>query len=186
MNNVNLDQYEKDPKVRGRSILLDALWNVVQVLCISSFQPSSTLRILLLRLFGAKIGQGVFIKPFVRIKFPWKLQIGDHSWIGESVWIDNLDEVIIGNHCCLSQLVYICTGDHDWKSSQFDLKRSPVSIDDNSWLCARSTVAPGVRVGEGAVLSIGSVATNDLESWMIYSGNPAHPIRRREIVDNKD
>lgn len=181
MNHVNLDQYEKDPKVRGRSILVDVLWNLFQWLFISSFQPSSSLRIIFLRLFGARIGQGVVVKPFVRIKFPWKLQIGDHSWIGESVWIDNLDEVTIGNHCCLSQLAYICTGDHDWKSSRFDLRCSPVHIDDKAWLCSRSTVAPGVRVGEGAVLAIGSVATHDLEPWMVHSGNPAHPIRRREI-----
>jgi putative colanic acid biosynthesis acetyltransferase WcaF len=186
MNRVNLERYEKDPKIRGRSILVDVLWNVVQFLFISSFQPSSYLRILILRLFGARIGQGVVIKPFVRVKYPWKLQIGDHTWIGESVWIDNLDEVTIGNHCCLSQLVYICTGDHDWKSSRFDLKHEPMKIDNNVWLCARATVAPGVKVGEGAVLAIGSVATHDLDAWMIYSGNPAHPIRRREIDNNKD
>jgi putative colanic acid biosynthesis acetyltransferase WcaF len=186
MNRVNLEQYKKDPKIRGRSIVVDVLWNVVQFLFISSFQPFSSLRILFLRLFGAKIGQGVVIKPFVKIKFPWKLQIGDHTWIGESVWIDNLDEVMIGNHCCLSQLVYICTGDHDWKSSRFDLTRKPVKIDDNAWLCARSTIAPGVKVGEGAVLTIGSVAIHDLDAWVIYSGNPAQPVKRREIVNNKD
>ena len=181
MNRVNLDQYEHDPKVRGRSILIDVLWNLVQFLCISSLQPSSSLRILFLRLFGAKVGQGVVIKPFVRIKYPWKLQIGDHSWIGESVCIDNLDNVIIGNNCCLSQLVYICTGNHDWKSSRFDLKHEPVIIDNSAWLCARSTVAPGIRVGEGAVLAIGSVATHDLDAWTIYAGNPAQPVKRREI-----
>ena len=181
MSRVDLEQYKKDPKIRGRSILVDVLWNVVQFLFVSSFQPSSSLRIFLLRMFGAKIGKGVVIKPYTRIKFPWKLQVGDHSWIGESVWIDNLDTVTIGNHCCLSQLVYVCTGDHDWKSPSFALRHEPVNIEDEVWLCARSTVAPGITIGEGAVMAIGSVATHDLDAWMIHTGNPAHPIRRRKI-----
>ena len=181
MNKVNLEDYEKNPRIRGRSIVTDALWQIVQFVFVSSFQPSSAIRILLLRLFGAKVGKGVVIKPFVKIKFPWKLAVGDHTWIGESAWIDNLDQVVIGSNCCLSQDCYICTGTHNWKSPAFSLETAPVQIGDAAWLCARSVVVPGVNVGEGAVLTINSVATHDLDAWMIYSGNPAQAIKKRTI-----
>jgi len=181
MRHVNLDQYKKVPALRGRGILVETLWILVQFLVVSSFQPFSAIRVAALRLFGAKIGKGVLIKSHVKIKYPWKLQIGNHTWIGECAWIDNLDMVSIGNHCCVSQGVYICTGNHNWTSQQFELDYAPVILEDCTWLCARSSVAPGVRVGEGAVLTIGSVAVNDLASWEIHAGNPAHATKKRVI-----
>lgn len=43
------------------------------------------------------------IHPGVNIKFPWKLRIGDRSWIGQRVWLDNLDMLTIGNNVVISQ-----------------------------------------------------------------------------------
>jgi putative colanic acid biosynthesis acetyltransferase WcaF len=145
----------------------------------SWFLPFSPLKVAVLRAFGASIGRGVRIKPGVRVKFPWRLTVGEYSWLGEDLWIDNLDEVRIGAHCCISQGAYLCTGSHDWSSDTFDLITKPIVVEDHAWLGARSVVAPGVTVREGAVLGLGSVATRSLEPWTIYMGTPADAIRQR-------
>ena len=54
-----------------------------------------------------------------------------------------------------------------------------MSIDAYAWVCARACVAPGVNVGEGAVLGLGSVATRDLEPWTVYAGTPAVKVKER-------
>lgn len=176
---VRLDTYDRNPFERGRPRWIEALWLVAQCLFISSSLPGAAHRRWLLRAFGARIGQGVDIKPLVRVKFPWKLTVGDFSWIGESAWIDNLADVKIGSHCCISQGAYICTGSHDWAKPGFDLITAPIEIRDGTWICARSIVGPGVTTGEGSVLALGSVATHDLMPWSIYSGVPAIRIKAR-------
>lgn len=181
---MRLDLYNSKGFNRGRSVWIEALWLVLQYFFISSWIPGSAYRIFLLRLFGAKIGKGVCIKPRVRVKFPWRLEIGDYSWIGEDVWIDNLAKVRIGSHCCLSQGVYLCTGSHNWSQENFELIYKPIFIEDKVWLCAKSIVAPGVKIAEGAVLGLGSVATKNLEAWTIYRGMTASLLSQRTIVGN--
>ncbi len=178
---MRLDQYNNKNFSRGKPLWVEILWIIIQSFFVSSWIPGSAHRKFLLKLFGAKIGKGVNIKPAIRVKFPWRLEIGDYTWIGESVWIDNLAQVFIGNHCCLSQGVYLCTGSHDWSSNKFDLIIKPIVILDHTWLGAKSVVCPGVKIEEGAVLSMGSVATNDLKAWRIYQGNPANPLKERLI-----
>ena len=181
MSAVRLDKFVKRTDVRGRGRLVELAWLTAQALFVSSWQPSSWLRVRVMSLFGAQIGEGVVVKPGVQVKFPWKLKIGDHSWIGERVWIDNLAQVTVGAHCCLSQGAYLCTGNHDWSSPEFDLIVKPIVLGDGAWLGAHSRVSPGVVVGEEAVLSMGSVATGDLAPSMIYAGNPAEVIKPRDI-----
>jgi putative colanic acid biosynthesis acetyltransferase WcaF len=178
---MRLDLYTIGGFSRGRPAWLEALWLLVQALLLSSPLPGSRMRVMLLRLFGARIGRGVTIKPGVRVKFPWRLVIGDHSWIGEQVWLDNLAEIRIGNHCCLSQGAYLCTGSHDWSADTFDLSTKPIELRDRVWLAARSIVGPGVTIGEGAVLALGSVATRELAAWQIHRGLPAFPIKSRLV-----
>jgi putative colanic acid biosynthesis acetyltransferase WcaF len=125
----------------------------------------------------------VTIKPGVVVKFPWRLEIGDYSWIGERVWLDNLAEIRVGSHCCLSQGVYLCTGNHDWSRSGFNLVVAPIIVQDQVWLAARSSVGPGVTVGCGAVLSLGSIATRNLSSWHIHQGSPAIAIKPRRHLE---
>tara|TARA_B100000809_G_scaffold264490_2_gene320475 strand:+ start:1014 stop:1424 length:411 start_codon:yes stop_codon:yes gene_type:complete len=134
-----------------------------------------------LRLFGAKIGKGVVIKPKVNIKYPWKLSIGDYSWIGEKVWIDNLDHVTIGKNCCLSQEAMLLSGNHDYSNPSFDLIVKPIILNDGSWVGAKSVVCPGVTLYEHAILAVGSIATKNLEANSIYQGNPAIKIKDRII-----
>jgi putative colanic acid biosynthesis acetyltransferase WcaF len=166
---------------RGRPAVIEALWLVVQWLFVTSWLPGSAHRRLLLRLFGARIGKGVVIKQGVRVKFPWRLSVGDHTWIGEDVWVDNLALVTIGADCCLSQGVYLCTGSHDWSRSSFDLITRPIVIDDGAWIAARAIVGPGVVVGLGAVLGLGSTASRDLAPWQVYLGVPARPVAERHV-----
>lgn len=170
---MRLDRFTAGGFDRGRSGLIEALWVVAQALLVRCFIPGSAHRRLLLRAFGARIGRGVVIKPGVRVKFPWRLTIGDHTWIGEGVWIDNLAPVQIGRHCCISQDAYLCTGSHDWSVPSFDLVVKPIEIRDGAWIAARATVGPGVIVHDGAVLALGSVATSDLDAGGIYRGVPA-------------
>lgn len=146
---------------------------------INPAQPFSGLKVFLLRLYGAKVGKGVVIKPRVNIKYPWLLEIGDHSWIGEAVWIDNLAKVEIGSHVCLSQGAMLLTGNHNYKKASFDLQIAPIFIEEGAWLGAQSTVCPGVKVGSHAVLAVGSIATKNLAPYTVYQGNPALAIRLR-------
>lgn len=160
-----------------------AAWYFCNLLFVNTGLPfPSSLKVSLLRAFGAEVGHGVVIKPNVNIKFPWLLVIGDDVWIGEGAWIDNLARVWIGNDVCISQGAYILTGNHDYKSTAFDLVVKPVTIEDGVWVGAKATICPGVRIATHAIVTVGSVLAKDAEPYMIYAGNPAQAVRRREIV----
>jgi putative colanic acid biosynthesis acetyltransferase WcaF len=136
----------------------------------------------LLRLFGAKLGRAVVIKPGVNIKYPWHLEVGDYTWIGERAWIDNLTRVSVGSHACLSQGTILLCGNHDYGKRGFDLMVKPVTLGDGAWIGAASIVGPGTEMGSHAVVTAGSVASGKLEPYGIYRGNPAVKIREREIA----
>jgi len=176
---MRLDLYNRSTFSRTKPMWVEAIWIAAQCIFIRSQLPGSAHRRLVLRLFGARIGKNVTIKPGVRVKFPWRLSIGDHSWIGEDAWIDNLADVSIGAHCCISQGAYLCTGNHDWHATGFDLRVNSLRIRDGAWIAARAVVAPGVTVGEGSILTLGSVATRNLHAWTINSGSPAKQIGLR-------
>ena len=143
--------------------------------------PSSDFKCTLLKLFGARIGEGVVIKPDVRITFPWRLAIGDHAWIGEGAWLLNLAQIDIAEHACVSQRAFLSTGSHDYKSPSFDLIARPIVLERGAWIGAGAWVGPGVRVGTHAVLTANSVAAHDLEPFGVYRGNPCELVRRRVI-----
>jgi putative colanic acid biosynthesis acetyltransferase WcaF len=181
MKNICLERFNNGDWSRGKPALIEAIWMVLSVLFVSSWLPGSAHRRWLLVLFGARIGTSVVLKPGLRVKFPWRLDIGDHSWIGEDVWIDNLALVKIGSNACISQGAYLCTGSHDWSSPTFDLIVKPITIGDGAWVAAKSTVGPGVIIGEGAVLGLGSTTSKDLEPWCVYAGSPAEFVRKRTL-----
>lgn len=135
----------------------------------------------LLQFFGAKIGRSLVIKPNVNIKYPWFLEIGDNVWLGENVWIDNLAKVKMGNNVVLSQGSYLLTGSHDYKKENFDLLLGKIILKNGVWIGATATVCPNVICHEHSILSVGSVATHDLEPYSIYQGNPAAFKRKRVI-----
>jgi len=182
MNQTNLSQYDNAWYQPGGTASKRLLWYFLNLLFFKNrWNPLSGLKISLLRLFGAKVGAGVMIKPDVNIKYPWLLEIGDHCWIGEGVWIDNLVPVRLGNHVCLSQGAMLLTGNHDYRKSTFDLIVKSILLEDGVWIGAKATVCPGVVGQTHAILTAGSVANKEMEAYQIYQGNPAVSIRHREI-----
>ncbi len=185
MSRTDLSTYNNNwyKSTLGAGRLKQVLWYFINVLFfINPLNPLSGLKCWLLKCFGARLGKSVVIKPGVNIKYPWKLTIGDHCWIGESVWIDNLDEVKLGDHVCLSQGAMLLTGNHNYKKTGFDLMVKEIMLEDGVWICAKAIVCPGVTAHSHAVLSVGSVATQDLEAYTIYSGSPAVAVKQREII----
>ncbi len=180
-NHVDLSTFHNE-WYRPGHLALRMLWYLLGSLVVNSALPSSKLRVYLLRMFGASVGRNVVIKPYVRIKYPWNLSIGDNVWIGESVWIDNLAKVAIGNNVCISQGALLLCGNHDFSKSSFDLLIGAISLEDGVWLGAKSIVCAGVTCHTHAVLTVGSVATKALEGYSICQGNPATKIKERCIL----
>jgi len=173
--------FDKKDFSSGASTLKMTLWYFASVFFIrSGIIPSSGLIVLILKLFGAKIGKDVRIKPGIYIHYPWRLTIGDHSWLAECR-IENLAQVTIGNNVCVSQKAMLLTGNHNYKSVDFDLIVQPILLEDGSWVGANATVCPGVTTKSHAVLTVGSVATKNLEPYSIYQGNPAVKVKDRAI-----
>ncbi|PAX53168.1 WcaF family extracellular polysaccharide biosynthesis acetyltransferase [Brunnivagina elsteri] len=182
---MRLDNYSTGTYSPGAPLWKQLLWYFIGLPLFQSYWlPISSLKVSVLRVFGAKIGRGVRIKPGVRVKFPWRLTVGDYVWIGENAWIDNIAEVSIGSHSCISQDVYLCTGNHNWNHIDFQLIPAPIHIQESAWIAARAAIGPGVTVGRGAVLTLGGVTGHSLEPMTVYAGNPANPIKKRKLDNN--
>lgn len=179
---TDLSLYNNAPFHPGGSALKRLMWFYVNALFLkNSLLPSSRFKIFMLRLFGAKIGKGVTMKPGVNVKYPWHLTIGNQTWVGENVWIDCLVPVTIGNNVCISQGTILLTGSHNYKKTTFDLITSGFVLEDGVWIGAGAIINLGVVAATHAVLTSGSVATKNLEAYSIYQGNPAVKIRSREM-----
>jgi len=145
----------------------------------TSPRPFHSWRALLLRCFGARLGRECHIYPHARIWAPWNLVCEDVAMIADEAVIYNPSVIRLGSHAVVSQQAYLCGATHDYQSAAFPLISSPISVGAYAWICARATVQPGVLVGEGAVLALGSIATKDLEAWSVYAGIPARKINER-------
>jgi putative colanic acid biosynthesis acetyltransferase WcaF len=181
MCQVNLRAFDNSWYNPGRSVM----WRVAWLLAGSPLHRvawmTSSWRASLLRLFGARIGDRVVIKPGVTIKYPWHLEIGNDCWVGENSWIDNLTTVQLGNNVCVSQGAYFCTGNHDWSDPNFGLMIAPIRLMNGAWAGAKCILSPGAVLGEGAVAAAGSVITGQVPDYHIYAGNPAVFLRRRTL-----
>jgi putative colanic acid biosynthesis acetyltransferase WcaF len=165
---------------RGRPKPVEAVWYLLKCAFFLSPLPfPSRFKCAILRAFGAKVGQGVVLKPRINIHFPWKLSIGDHAWIGEEVFILNLEPVSLGSHCCVSQRAFICTGNHDYRRPDMAYRSQPIVIQDGAWVGAQVFVSPGVTIGTDAVVAAGSVVTRSLPAEMVCAGNPCVPVKPR-------
>ena len=164
----------------GRPGWVFALWYLVKcVFFLSPLPWPSGWRSRLLRRFGAKVGEGVYWKPRVNVHFPWKLTVGDHTWVGEEVCIYNFEPVTVGAHCCLSQRAFLCAGNHDYRRPDMAYRNAPITLGDGVWIGAQSFVAPGLTIGTDAVVTAGSVVVRDLPAGMVCQGNPCLPVRNR-------
>jgi putative colanic acid biosynthesis acetyltransferase WcaF len=176
----DLASFKLPADFRGRSGAVVQLWWLVQATLFRwSPQVLYGFRRWLLRLFGAKIGVGVIVRPTVEIPYPWKLSIGDHSWIGDYAVLYCFAEITIGRNAVVSQKSYLCAGTHDYRSPGFDIQAFPIVIEDEAWVAADVFVAPGVTIGRGAVVGSRSSVFSDLPAMMICVGSPARPVHAR-------
>lgn len=158
------------------------VWYFVNRLFLNTYIPfPNRFKIELLKLFGSSIGYNVLIKPKVNIKYPWFLLIENNVWLGEKVWIDNLALVSISSNVCLSQGAMLLCGNHNYKKKTFDLLIGKITLEEGVWIGAKSIVCPGVTCKSHSILTVGSVATKDLEAYSIYQGIPAQKIHERII-----
>ncbi len=130
-------------------------------------------------MFGAKMGPGCHFYPKSKVWAPWNLVCDSQVTAADGVEIYNPAPVTFGSHAILSQDAYICGATHDYNDLTFPLLAYTMNFGAYAWVCARASVAPGVNLGEGAVLGMGSVATRDLEPWSIYAGVPAIKVKER-------
>lgn len=176
---MRLRDYTTEGFDRGQPIWFEALWFLAK--CIFFLNPipwPSRLRVALLRAFGAKIGQGVVVRSQVNISFPWRLTVGDDVWIGEEILILSLAQVTLESNVCLSQRAFLCTGSHRFRGPNFNLVTKPITVRSRSWVAAQAFIGPGVEIGEGSLVSAGSIVLENVPPNTMVRGNPATPVKR--------
>ncbi len=175
-----LDRYRTPPSWHpGAPLWCRTLWLLLGKPLLASPLPGTPWRKALLRCFGASLGAGGRFKPGLQVTFPWRLVVGDHCWLGENLWIDNLAQVQLGDRVCLSQGAYLCTGNHDFRSTGFDLRLGPITIGADAWIAARAVLAPHTQIGAGAVIALGAVVSGTIPAGVIMRGNPAIAVGQR-------
>jgi len=180
-----LVSFRLPPGFRGKPSIYVQLWWLVQgSLFAWSPQVLYGWRRFLLRIFGAQVGNGVLIRPSVRVTYPWKVTIGDYAWIGDDVVLYSLGIIEIGAHAVVSQRSYLCTGSHDYTKQTFDIYAKTIRIGDEAWIATDVFIAPGVEIGRGTVVGARSSVFASLPPGMIAVGNPAKVIRTREMKDD--
>ncbi len=180
MKNQNLEKYTTPPGFRGRSAIVVQLWWIVQA-SLFAWSPQFLYgwRRFLLRLFGAEIGKNVILRPDVKVTYPWKVKIGDFSWIGDNVKLYSLGEIEIGQNVVISQESYLCTGSHDYLKVDFPIYAKKITIKDECWLATDVYVAPGITIEKGIIVGARSSVFKDLKRQGIYTGSPAKFVKER-------
>ncbi|NJK39301.1 MAG: colanic acid biosynthesis acetyltransferase WcaF [Oscillatoriales cyanobacterium RM2_1_1] len=179
---VDLRQYDQSSFDRGRPGWFVLIWWLVQGITFPlTIHPASGLRAWILRSFGATIGQGVVIRPTARFTFPWKVVLGDYSWVGDDVVFYSLDQITIGQHCVISQKTYLCTGSHDIKDPAFGLKTAPIVVNNGAWIATDCFIAPGVEIGANAVIGARSSVFGNMPEGWVCLGTPCLPRYARQM-----
>ncbi|MED0935340.1 WcaF family extracellular polysaccharide biosynthesis acetyltransferase [Bacillus mobilis] len=177
---VDLSKYNQSWYSRGKSGVIVLLWWFIQGTVFKfSLHNMYGWRSFLLRLFGAKLGKGVKVRSSAKFTYPWKISIGDHSWIGDNVQFYSLEEIYIGANCVISQESYLCTGSHDVQDPYFGLITKPIHVKDGAWIASDVFVYPGVTIHELGVAAARSTVLKDIPSNEIHAGFPAKFIKKR-------
>lgn len=178
-----LDLFDGRPDLdRGRGRAVEVAWWLVKCAFFETNLPwPSRFKAMLLRAFGAQVGEGLCLRPRVNIHFPWKLTIGEHCWIGERCELLNLEQITLEAHVALGHDVYLAAASHDTSSRSMRYANQPIFIGRGTWVASRAFVGPGVTIGAGAVVGAGSVVVHDVGRGAFVAGNPARPIRPRVI-----
>jgi len=179
---IDLSRFKVEPAFRGRSPFITQLWWIVQDWLV---RPSPQFmygwRRFLWRLFGAKVGENVLIRPTAKVTFPWKVKVGARSWIGDYAELYSLGPIEIGEDVVISQHAYLCAGTHDYTRLDFPLVAKPIRVEDQAWLAAGCFISPGVAIGRGAIIGVRSMVLEDMPPAMICVGSPAKPIKPRPV-----
>lgn len=180
----NLRLFSLPTNFRGRSALIVQLWWMIQA-TLFAYSPQFLYgwRRFLLRLFGARIGKNVIIRPTVTITYPWKVTIGDNAWVGDHVCLYSLGDINVGANAVVSQRSYLCTGSHDYQRPEFNIYAKPIFVDNEAWVAADSFIAPGVTIGKGAVIGARSSVFANMPPGMICRGNPCVPVKPRVMSE---
>lgn len=168
-------------KYSAREKIARVLWGIISIAFRCSPRNFFSWRRFLLRCFGARIGKHVHFYNTSRIYFPWNLSVGDWSAVGEEAYIYNLGQVTIGSSVTISQRAHLCAGTHDYTDPTMPLLKQPITVQDNSWICADAFIGPGVEIGEGAVVGARAVAVKDVAPWTVVAGNPLRVIKQRHL-----
>ena len=183
MDKLDLKNYKNRHSLKSKIVRL--IWNATWLLLArwtpDRFDIFSRWRILLLRLFGAKIGHHCGIRSTCEVWQPWNLEMKDYASLGDYVVCYTVDRITIGSQAVVSREAFLCCASHDITSPVMELTHAPIEIGANAWIAARAIVMPGRRVGDGAVVAAGAVVTRNVEPWTIVGGNPAKPIGVRKI-----
>lgn len=177
----DLSIYKTPSDFRGRGVIIVQMWWIVQN-TIFAWSPQFCygFRRFILRLFGCKVGKNVLIRPSVKIQYPWKVCIGDYTWIGDDTVLYSLGEITIGKHVSIAHRDYFCTGLHDHTKVSFDIDTKPIIIEDECWIPNDVFVGPGVTIKKGCVIGARSTVLHDMPEGMICYGAPAKPVRKRK------
>ena len=176
---INLSKAGKGNYVSRRPFWIQLIWFIIEATIIDNrLMPSSAIRVSLLRLFGAKIGEKCLCPHAIRVKYPWNLKIGDRVWIGDGVWIYNQDQITIGSDVCISQKTFLTCGSHEYKTNM-DLKVAPIVIEDGVWISSMCVVQMGTTIGRDTLVTPLSVVHRSLDANGIFAGNPCKRIGDR-------
>lgn len=179
-----LSRFTLPQNFRGASSIKVQLWWFVQsTLFAWSPQFMYAWRRFLLRVFGAKIGKNVIFRPSVKVTYPWKLSVGDYSWVGDEVTLYTLGEVEIGENTVVSQKSYLCAASHDYDNPTFPIWAKKIKVEDECWLATDVYVAPGIKIGKGTIVAARSSVFKDLPPGMVCTGSPAKPYKKRVIIE---
>ena len=178
----NLEKFVLPKNFRAKSAFVVQLWWITQS-TFFAFSPQFLYgwRSFLLNLFGAKIGKNVKFRPSAKITYPWKLTVGDNSWISDNVNLYTLGEIEIGKNVVISQKSYLCAASHDYTKETYDIYERRIVIEDEVWIATDVFIAPGITIGKGAVIGARSTVLSDMPAGMICVGYPAKPIKSRTV-----
>lgn len=187
MQIVDLSRYDQSGYDRGRPGWFIQLWWLVQATIFQwSPLPCYGFRNGLLRLFGAKIGRGVKVRSDAHFYFPWKITLGDNTWVGNGAVLYSLAPITVGTHCVISQEAYLNTGSHELTDPHFRLIIKPIVLEDGVWVGTRAFVTLGVTIRRNAVIGAMSMVTREMPANMVCVGNPCRPLRQRGLVVTPD
>jgi putative colanic acid biosynthesis acetyltransferase WcaF len=179
----DLARFRVAPNFRGRSSVTVLAWQITQATLFAlSPQPFYGWRRALLRVFGANVGRGVLIRPTARVTYPWKVTLGDFSWIGDRAEIYSLGPISIGANAVISQRSYLCAATHDIADITFPLVASPIIVEAEAWVAADCYIAPGVTIGRGAIIAARSTVLSDIPPGVIAAGSPASVRKSRAPI----